>query len=53
MRVHVKLDDTTTIDGTISGIDPRIENGVASSMWRSISVRTACATTFASMSSLS
>ncbi len=29
MRAHVKLDDTTTIDGTISGIDPRIENGVA------------------------
>jgi len=29
MRAHVKLDDTTTIDGTISSIDPRIENGVA------------------------
>ncbi|HEV7572039.1 MAG TPA: HlyD family efflux transporter periplasmic adaptor subunit [Thermoanaerobaculia bacterium] len=29
MRAHVKLDDTTTIDGTISGIDPRIENGIA------------------------
>jgi HlyD family secretion protein len=29
MRAHVKVDDTTTIDGTISSIDPRIENGVA------------------------
>jgi HlyD family secretion protein len=29
MRTHVKLDDTTTIDGTISSIDPRIENGIA------------------------
>jgi len=29
MRAHVKLDDVTTIDGTISSIDPRIENGVA------------------------
>jgi HlyD family secretion protein len=29
MRAHVKLDDATTIDGTISSIDPRIENGVA------------------------
>ena len=29
MRAHVKLDDTTTIDGTISSIDPRIENGIA------------------------
>jgi HlyD family secretion protein len=29
MRAHVKLDETTTIDGTISSIDPRIENGVA------------------------
>src|SRR4051794_36356532 len=29
MRAHVKIDDTTTIDGTISSIDPRIENGVA------------------------
>jgi HlyD family secretion protein len=29
MRAHVKLDDTTTIDGTISSIDPRMENGVA------------------------
>ena len=29
MRAHVKLDDTTTIEGTISSIDPRIENGVA------------------------
>jgi HlyD family secretion protein len=29
MRAHVKLDDATTIDGTISSIDPRMENGVA------------------------
>ena len=29
MRAHVKLDDATTIEGTISSIDPRIENGVA------------------------
>jgi HlyD family secretion protein len=29
MRAHVKLDDATIIDGTISSIDPRIENGVA------------------------
>src|SRR4051812_25056962 len=29
MRAHVKIDDTTTINGTISSIDPRIENGVA------------------------
>ncbi len=29
MRAHVKLDDTTTIDGIISSIDPRIDNGVA------------------------
>src|SRR6059058_4740705 len=29
MRAHVKLDDTTFIDGTISSIDPRIENGIA------------------------
>jgi HlyD family secretion protein len=29
MRTHVKLDDATTIDGTISSIDPRMENGVA------------------------
>src|SRR5882724_8292680 len=29
MRAHVKLDDTTTIDGTISSIDPRIESGIA------------------------
>jgi HlyD family secretion protein len=29
MRAHVKLDDTTTIDGTITSIDPRIENGIA------------------------
>ena len=29
MRAHVKLDDTTIIDGTISSIDPRIESGIA------------------------
>jgi HlyD family secretion protein len=29
MRAHVKLDDATSIEGTISSIDPRIENGVA------------------------
>ncbi|MEA2164808.1 MAG: HlyD family secretion protein [Thermoanaerobaculia bacterium] len=29
MRAHVKLDDTTSIDGTISSIDPRIESGIA------------------------
>ena len=29
MRAHVKIDETTTIEGTISSIDPRIENGVA------------------------
>jgi HlyD family secretion protein len=29
MRAHVKLDESTVIDGTISSIDPRIENGVA------------------------
>jgi HlyD family secretion protein len=29
MRAHVKLNETTSIDGTISSIDPRIENGVA------------------------
>src|SRR5258706_11918028 len=29
MRAHVKLDDATTVDGTISSIDPRMENGVA------------------------
>jgi HlyD family secretion protein len=29
MRAHVKLDDATVIDGTISNIDPRIDNGVA------------------------
>ncbi|MGH7484722.1 MAG: efflux RND transporter periplasmic adaptor subunit [bacterium] len=29
MRAHVKIDDAVTIDGTISSIDPRIENGVA------------------------
>jgi HlyD family secretion protein len=28
MRAHVKLDDTTIIDGTISSIDPRIESGI-------------------------
>lgn len=28
MRAHVKLDDSTTIEGTISSIDPRIESGV-------------------------
>lgn len=29
MRAHIKIDDSTTIDGTISSIDPRIESGVA------------------------
>ena len=29
MRAHVKVDDATTIEGTISSIDPRIDNGVA------------------------
>ncbi len=29
MRAHVKLNDTTSIDGTISSIDPRIESGIA------------------------
>jgi HlyD family secretion protein len=29
MRAHVKLDDTTSLDGTISSIDPRIESGIA------------------------
>jgi HlyD family secretion protein len=29
MRAHMKLDDTTSIDGTISSIDPRIESGIA------------------------
>lgn len=29
MRAHVRLDDVTTVDGTISSVDPRIENGVA------------------------
>jgi len=28
-RVRVKLDDRTSLDGTISGIDPQIANGVA------------------------
>lgn len=28
MRAHVKLDEAATIGGTISSIDPRIENGV-------------------------
>ncbi|HYM61349.1 MAG TPA: HlyD family efflux transporter periplasmic adaptor subunit [Thermoanaerobaculia bacterium] len=29
MRARVKLDDATMLDGTISSVDPRIENGVA------------------------
>lgn len=29
MRAKVKLDETTTIGGTITNVDPRIENGVA------------------------